>query len=97
MIAGLHLSYLSKAVVMNRSGGLEPLEVHVVCLPAQSRLTLWPPWAVTLETGVGCHALLQGIFPIEGSNPGLLHCRQILYHLSLQGIYALANLFYKER
>ena len=33
------------------------------------------------NTGVGCHALLQGIFPIQGSNPGLLHCRQILYQL----------------
>ena len=27
------------------------------------------------NTGVGCHALLQGIFPTQGSNPGLLHCR----------------------
>ena len=35
--------------------------------------------------GVGCHFLLQGIFPTQGSNPGLLHCRQILYHLSHQG------------
>ena len=35
--------------------------------------------------GVGCHALLQGIFPNQGSNPGLPHCRQILYHLSHQG------------
>ena len=33
------------------------------------------------NSGVGCHALLQGIFPIQGSNPGLPHCRQILYHL----------------
>ena len=30
------------------------------------------------NTGVGCHALLQGIFPTQGSNPGLLHCSQIL-------------------
>ena len=37
------------------------------------------------NTGVGCHALLQGIFPPQGSNPGLLHCRRILYHLSHQG------------
>ena len=29
------------------------------------------------NTGVGCHSLLQGIFPTQGSNPGLLHCRQI--------------------
>ena len=33
---------------------------------------------------VGCHALLQGIFPNQGSNPGLLYCRQILYCLSHQ-------------
>ena len=37
------------------------------------------------NTGVGSHALLQGIFPTQGSNPGLPHCRQILYHLSHQG------------
>ena len=34
------------------------------------------------NTGVGCHFLLQGIFLTQGSNPGLLHCRQILYNLS---------------
>ena len=32
--------------------------------------------------GVGCHFLLQGIFPAQGLSLGLLHCRQILYHLS---------------
>ena len=32
------------------------------------------------NTGVGCHAVLLEIFPTQGSNPGLLHCRQILYH-----------------
>ena len=31
-----------------------------------------------------CHALLQGIFPTQGLNPGLLHCKQILYQLSYQ-------------
>ena len=31
--------------------------------------------------GVGCHFLLQEIFPIQGSNSSLLHCRQILYQL----------------
>ena len=33
----------------------------------------------------GCHSLLHGIFLPQGSNSGLLHCRQILYHLSHQG------------
>ena len=37
------------------------------------------------NTEVGCHALLQGIFPTQGSNPGLPDCRWILYHLSHQG------------
>ena len=34
------------------------------------------------NTGVGYHSLLQGIFPTQGSNPSLLHCRHVLYHLS---------------
>ena len=37
------------------------------------------------NTGVGSPSLLQGIFPTQGSNPGLLHCRQMLYCLSHQG------------
>ena len=37
------------------------------------------------KTGVGCFSLLQGIFPNQGSNLGLLYGRQILYQLSHQG------------
>ena len=37
------------------------------------------------NTRVGCHALLQGIFPTQGSNPGLSHGKWILYRLSHQG------------
>ena len=51
------------------------------------------PWTVASQaphpwnfpgksTGVGCHFLLQGNLPIQGLNPGLLHCRQTLYPLS---------------
>ena len=36
------------------------------------------------NTGMGCRALLQGIFPTQGPNPGLPHCRQRLYCLSHQ-------------
>ena len=44
------------------------------------------PWNFSgKNTGVGCHPLLQGIFLTQRSNPGLLHYRQILYHLSNQG------------
>ena len=58
-------------------------------------LTLWHrqqptrlprPWdSPGKNTGVGCHFLLQRIFLTQGLNPGLLHCRQMLYHLSHQG------------
>ena len=37
------------------------------------------------NTGMGCHFLLQEIFPTQGLNLGLPHCRQMLYHLSHQG------------
>ena len=37
------------------------------------------------NTGVGNRSLLQGIFPAQGSNPGLLHCWRILYQLSHKG------------
>ena len=37
------------------------------------------------EYWMGSHALLQGIFPTQGSNLGIPHCRQILYHLRHQG------------
>ena len=37
------------------------------------------------NTGVGCHFLIQEIFPTQGLNPGFWHCRRILYQLSHQG------------
>ena len=37
------------------------------------------------DTGVGCHSLLQGVFPTHGWNPGLLECPRILYCLSHEG------------
>ena len=52
------------------------------CKPAR----LLCPWdSPGKNTGVGCHFLLQGISPTQGSNLGLLHCRQMLYPLSHQG------------
>ena len=44
------------------------------------------------NTGVGSHSLLQGIFLTQGLNLGLLHCRQILYHLSHPGRWRLQEL-----
>ena len=47
---------------------------------------LYSPWnSPGQNTGVGSLSLLQGIFPTQGSNPGLLHCRRILYQLSHKG------------
>ena len=44
------------------------------------------PWdSLGKNTGLGCHALLQGIFPTQGLNQGLPHCRQILHQLSYKG------------
>ena len=65
-----------------RSKGLE-VEVKVT----QSCPTLWDPmdcpWnSPGQNTGVGSLFLLQGIFPTQGSNPGLPHCRWIVYQLS---------------
>ena len=71
--------------------------MKVKVLVAQSCLTIddpmyySPPGSSVHEdspgknTGVGCHAPLQGIFPTQRSNPDLLHCRWILYQLSHQG------------
>ena len=47
---------------------------------------LYSPWNFPGQnTGVGSLSLLQGLFPTQGSNPGLPHCRQILYQLSHKG------------
>ena len=62
-----------------------------VCWVAQSCLTLGKTFQTVRgdspgkNTGVGCHALLGRIFPIQGLNPGLPHCRLVLYQLSYQG------------
>ena len=76
----------------------------VLCLVAQSCLTLCNPMHCSppassvhgdspgKSTGLECHTLLQEIFPTQGSNSGLLHCRWILYHLSHQGSLRILEL-----
>ena len=68
-----------------------------MCLVSQSCLTFCNPMngkplgssvhgnSPGKNTGVGCHALLQGIFPTQGLNLGLLNCRENLYQLSYKG------------
>ena len=67
------LVYLLSCVQLLQVHGLQP--ARLLC-----------PWDFPgKNTGVGCHFLLQGIFPTQRSNTGLLHCRLILYQLSHQG------------
>ena len=48
-----------------------------------SRVRLFATQWTIQNIGVGCLSLLQGIFPTQESNQGLLHCRRILYQLEL--------------
>ena len=72
---GLGWAVLSRSVV---SDSLRPVD----CSPPGSSVHEDSPGK---NTRVGCHALLQGIFPTQGLNPGLPHCRWMLYCLSHQG------------
>ena len=87
------ISFLQSSV-----SSLSILKTYLCCTLSLSHVRLFvtpltvPPQAPlsmgilqATKTGVGCHAFLQGISPTQGSNPHLLHCRQILYHLSHLG------------
>ena len=61
-------------------------ESHSVVSDSLRPHALYSPWnSPHQNTGVGSLSLLQRIFPIQGSNPGLPHCRRILYQLSRKG------------
>ena len=65
-------------------------ESHSVVSDSLRPHGLYGPWnSPGQNTGVGCYALLEGIFPTQGSNPGLLHCRRILNQLSHKGSFRL--------
>ena len=68
-------------------GSSWPRDRTWVSCTASGFLTFWAtysPWNYPGQnTGVGYLSLLQRIFPTQGLNPGLLHCRQILYQLNL--------------
>ena len=49
------------------------------------------------NTGVGCHALLQGIFPTQGSNPRLLHCGQILHHWATREAHSINSMEWSRK
>ena len=61
-------------------------ESHSVVSDSLRPQELYSPWnSPGQNTGVGSLSLLQEVFPSQGSNPGLPHCRQILHHMSHQG------------
>ena len=83
-------------------------EWKVKVLVTQSRLTLCDPMDCN-PPGTSVHGILLAIIlewvaisfsrvivPTQGSNPGLLHCRQVLYHLSLKGEYIKRNAWLDE-
>ena len=71
--------------------GCEDLFCTVLCIHSVMSSCLWShglysSWnSLGQNTGVGSWSLLQGFFLTQASNPGLPHCRQILYQLSHQG------------
>ena len=90
----LHTSHINSVCLL--TGGC--LYCAVLCLVALLCPALCDPMGCSLpgsfvhrdspgkNTGVGSGSLLQGISPTQGSNPGLPHCRQILYCVSHQRI-----------
>ena len=78
LVLVIYLIYGDGCLVTLVSNSFDPMD----CSPPGSSVQGDSPGK---NTGVGCHALLQGIFPTQGLNSDLLHCRWILYHLSHQG------------
>ena len=92
----LDMGYLFMAAPAKRSCCSLPWTRGISSQPPL--LTFSTPWTVAYQaplsmefsrqgTGVGCHFLLQEIFATQGSNPGLPHCRQMLYCPSHQGMW----------
>ena len=92
-----NISTCSKNVIIPHVHHMPMLDFHILfpkvkiaqsyptlCNPMD--LYIYSPWnSPGQNTRVGSLSLLQEIFPTQGSNPGLLHCRRILYQLSHQG------------
>ena len=97
MSPALASGFLTSSTTWEAQAFIISLCCAMLCLVAQSCPTLCNPMDCSppgsfvhgnspgKNTGVGCHALLQGIFPTQGLNPGLPHCRQILNQLSYPG------------
>ena len=95
-VCGSHI-FIGQYFCFFQSKDFVSLCAAVLCLVDQLCLTLFYPMNCSpsgssifwdspgKNTGVGGHALLQGIFSTQGSNPGIPYCTWILYHLNHQG------------
>ena len=73
---------------------LVPQSGPTLCKPTR---LLCPGNSLSKNAGVGGHSLLQEIFLTQGSNPGLPHCRQLLYHLTYQGNPSVSIMSFKAK
>ena len=93
---GLHHAELAPIGSVHRELGLRKYEneSHSVVSDSLRPHGLYNPWnSPGQNTGVGSHSLLQESFLTQGSNPGLPHCRWILYQLSHQGSLTIKSRF----
>ena len=74
---------MKKTMETREIGKVKESESHSVMSDSLQPHGLYSPWnSLGQNTGVDSLFLLQGIFPTQGLNPGLPHCRRILYQLS---------------
>jgi len=74
---------MNKEVVVHKYNEILMNESRLVESDSLQPHGLYSPWnSAGQNTGVGSLSLLQGIFPVQGLNPGFPHCGQILYQLS---------------
>ena len=77
-----HTGLISECLPLDGS----EVKVTQLCPDSWRPHGLYSPWnSPSQNIGVGCCSFLQRVFPTQGSNPGLPHCRWILYQLSHQG------------
>ena len=84
--SGYKLNHWKVHAQRDLSNKLYEIESHSVVPNSLRPHGLYSPWnSLGQNTGVGSFSLLQGIFPTQELNWGLLHCKRILYQLSYQG------------
>ena len=77
-LQGMRMVFMN--IINSGDGGLDAMSHPTLCNPVDCNCQAPLSMVFSRQSyGMGCHLLLQGIFLTQGPNPGLLHCRQILY------------------